>query len=81
MALLSQVSLPTAEWPYFLAIQRLALALALGLFAGLERQRRGKDAGARTFAFTALLGCLGGLLGESFALLGVALVGLALSSS
>lgn len=68
--------LPTAEWPYLLAIRRLALALALGFFVGLERQRRGKEAGVRTFAFAGLLGCLGALLGENFALLSLALVGL-----
>jgi uncharacterized membrane protein (DUF4010 family) len=56
--------LPTVEWPYFIAIRRLSLALALGLFVGLERERRGKEAGVRTFAFAAMLGCLGALLGE-----------------
>ncbi len=70
------LALPTSEWPYLLAIQRLALALALGLFVGLERQRRGKEAGVRTFAFAGLIGCLGGLLGDPFALLALALVGL-----
>lgn len=40
-------SLPSSEWPYLLALLRLALALALGLFVGLERQRRGKEAGLR----------------------------------
>jgi uncharacterized membrane protein (DUF4010 family) len=69
------VPLPSLDWPYFLALQRLALALALGLFVGLERQRRGKEAGLRTFAFAGLLGCLGGLLGENYALLALTLVG------
>jgi hypothetical protein len=68
-------SLPSLEWPYLQALQRLALALALGLFVGLERQRHGKEAGLRTFAFATLLGCLGGLLGSEFALLSVGLVG------
>ena len=71
-----ELSLPMAEWPYLLAIRRLGLALALGFFVGLERQRRGKEAGVRTFAFAGLLGALGGLLGENFALLGLGLVGL-----
>ena len=70
------VPMPSFEWPYLHALERLALALALGFFVGLERQRRGKEAGVRTFAFAGLLGCLGGLLGESFALLALALVGL-----
>jgi len=68
-------ALPSAEWPYLWALARLVLALALGLFVGLERERRGKEAGLRTFAFAALLGCLGGLLGESYALFGLVMVG------
>ena len=62
-------------WPYLPTFQRLALALAIGLFSGLEREHRGKEAGLRTFAFVALIGCVGALLGQSFALLSVALTG------
>jgi uncharacterized membrane protein (DUF4010 family) len=54
---------------------RLALALAVGLFVGLERERRGKEAGLRTFGFAALLGGMDGLLGEGYALLCLALLG------
>jgi uncharacterized membrane protein (DUF4010 family) len=75
MPTVSDVPLPSSEWPYPLTLQRLALALAIGLFAGLERQRRGKEAGLRTFALVALVGCLGGMLGEAFALTGLVLVG------
>jgi uncharacterized membrane protein (DUF4010 family) len=57
-------------------LQRLGLALALGIFVGLERERRGKEAGVRTFGFAALLGCLGSLLGTSYALMCLALLGL-----
>ena len=64
------------QWPYLPALERLALALALGLFVGLERQRRGKEAGVRTFAFASLAGCLGSLLGDPYALAALALVGL-----
>src|SRR4051812_20211202 len=48
------------EFAYLPRLMRLALALALalGLFVGLERERRGKEAGLRTFGFAALLGCL-----------------------
>jgi uncharacterized membrane protein (DUF4010 family) len=53
-------------------LARLTLALAVGLFVGLEREWRGKEAGLRTFGFAALLGGLGGLLGTSFALLAIA---------
>jgi len=62
-------------WPYLPTLARLALALALGLFIGLERERRGKEAGLRTFAFVAVLGAIGSLLGERFALLAMALLG------
>jgi uncharacterized membrane protein (DUF4010 family) len=68
--------LPSLDWPYLAALQRLALALALGLFIGLERQRRGKEAGLRTFAFSALIACMGGLLGQNYALLALTLVGM-----
>ncbi len=68
--------LPSAQWPYLVILIRLALALALGLLLGLERERRGKEAGLRTFGFIALLGALGGSLGESFALLAFVLTGM-----
>lgn len=62
-------------WPYLPTLARLALALAIGLFVGVERERRRKEAGLRTFAFTALLGAAGGLVGEQFALLALGLIG------
>ncbi|MCC6314346.1 MAG: MgtC/SapB family protein [Thermomicrobiales bacterium] len=46
------------------------------MFIGLERERRGKDAGVRTFALIGLLGGMGGLLGETFSLAMLALLGL-----
>jgi hypothetical protein len=59
--------LPTSPmWPYLPALERLVLALALGLFVGLEREWRRKEAGLRTFGFAGMIGCLGGLLGTSF---------------
>jgi len=64
-----------AEWPYLEILVRLALSLALGLLIGLERERRGREAGLRTFGFICLLGALGGLLGMPVALLCLALVG------
>ncbi|MEO8857113.1 MAG: MgtC/SapB family protein [Burkholderiaceae bacterium] len=64
------------QWPYLEMLMRLTLSLVLGLLIGLERERRGKEAGLRTFAFIALMGGLGGALGDSFALLNLALVGL-----
>lgn len=70
--------MPTSivHWPYESTLARLLLALALGLFVGVERERRGKKSGVRTFGFASLLGGLGGLLGESYALLSVGLLGL-----
>jgi len=53
-------------WPYLDTLTRLALALGLGLFVGLERELRGKKAGVRTFAFVATVGCVGGLLGDVY---------------
>src|SRR5579884_102265 len=64
------------SFPYLSTLLRLALALGLGLFVGLERERRGKEAGLRTFGFAALLGGLGGLLGDAYALLGLGLLGI-----
>ena len=62
-------------WPYMPTLARLALALAIGLFIGIERERRQKVAGVRTFAFAAVLGAVGGLLGEHFGLLAIGLLG------
>jgi uncharacterized membrane protein (DUF4010 family) len=63
------------SWPYVPTLARLALAAAIGLLVGIERERRQKEAGVRTFAFAAVLGAIGGLLGEAYALLALALVG------
>jgi uncharacterized membrane protein (DUF4010 family) len=65
-----------AAWPYVPTLGRLALALAIGLFVGIERERRHKIAGVRTFAFAAVLGAVGGLLGEAFGLLALSLLGI-----
>jgi uncharacterized membrane protein (DUF4010 family) len=74
---MGQPELPISEtWPYLPTLIRLALALGLGLFIGLERERRGKEAGVRTFAFAAVLGCLGGLLSDTYALLSITLLAL-----
>lgn len=63
------------QWPYLPTLTRLALALAIGLLLGLERERRQKEAGLRTFAFAALLGAMGGLLGDAYALASLGLLG------
>lgn len=69
---------PVVSWPPLQTLMRLTLALAVGLFVGLEREWRGKEAGLRTFGFAALLGGMGGLLGPNFALLSLALLGVLL---
>jgi uncharacterized membrane protein (DUF4010 family) len=53
---------------------KAALALALGLLVGFEREWSNKDIGVRTFAMTALLGLLGALLGAPLLLLSGAVV-------
>jgi len=68
-----------AQFPHLQAIFRLGLALGLGLFVGLEREWRQKDAGLRTFGFAALLGALGGVSGESYALVSLLLLGVLLT--
>ena len=59
-------------WPYLPTLEHLGLALALGLCVGLERERRGKEAGLRTFGLASLLGALGAMLGTPFALFSLA---------
>ena len=60
------VPLPVNDWPYTEVLTRLALGLVLGLLIGLERERRGKEAGVRTFGFIGLLGAIGGMLGVAY---------------
>lgn len=62
-----------ARWPFALVLTRLSLSIALGVFIGLEREHRQK-AGVRTFTLTALLGCLGGLMGPLFAAVSIGFV-------
>src|SRR5882724_1213851 len=68
-----------APFPHLPIIFRIGLALGMGLFVGLEREWRHKEAGLRTFGFAAMLGALGGLLGESYALMALGLLGVLLA--
>ncbi len=68
--------LPSVEWPYVETLLRLSLGLSLGLLIGLERERSAKEAGLRTFAFIAVMGTLGGIMGDAYALVSLALTAL-----
>src|SRR5580704_13741370 len=66
---------PTITWVPFESLARLMLALLVGLFIGLEREWRGKDAGLRTFGLVSLLGAMSSMIGASYALMSLGLVG------
>jgi MgtC family protein len=68
------VAYSASQWPYLPTLMRLALAVGCGVLVGLEREHHGKT-GARTFGLVALLGCLGGLADETFAILSMVFVG------
>ncbi len=52
-------------WPFVETLAKMGLAVAIGTLVGLEREHNGK-AGVRTFALTALLGSMGGMLGDVY---------------
>ncbi len=60
---LSNANFIAQSWSFVAVLSRLGLAVAVGLFVGLERELSGK-VGSRTFALAALLGSLGGLMGS-----------------
>ncbi|HEU5078789.1 MAG TPA: MgtC/SapB family protein [Opitutaceae bacterium] len=67
---------PTAEhWPFIPVLTRMGLAVALGIFIGLEREHSQKT-GVRTFSLTGLSCCLGGLMGPMYAAFALAFVGI-----
>lgn len=53
---------------------KLAVSVGVGMVIGFEREWSHKDAGTRTFALTAVLGMLCGLLGLPYAITGLAAV-------
>ncbi len=66
---------PTITWVPFASLARLLLALLIGLFVGLEREWRGKEAGLRTHGLASLLGAMGAMAGTPYALVCLGLVG------
>lgn len=58
------------SWPFFPVLTRMGMAVAIGIFVGLEREHSQKT-GVRTFALVALLGCLGGMMGDLFSAIGL----------
>jgi uncharacterized membrane protein (DUF4010 family) len=66
---------PILHWPFLPVLSRIGLAVALGIFIGLEREHSQKT-GVRTFALTSLACCLGGLMGPMYSGFALAFVGL-----
>jgi uncharacterized membrane protein (DUF4010 family) len=67
--------IPPTTWPYLPTLERLSLAVAVGMFVGIERERRGNGVGLRSLGFVGLLGALGGLMGEPYSVLILCFVG------
>jgi uncharacterized membrane protein YhiD involved in acid resistance len=55
---LDQLHGSSAAFPPAVTAAKIAIALAIGLLIGFERQWSQKDFGVRTFTLTALLGAL-----------------------
>ena len=53
---------------------RLAVAAAVGMLIGFERESQHKGVGIRTFSLTSLLGTICALLGNNFALEGMGVI-------
>jgi uncharacterized membrane protein (DUF4010 family) len=62
-------------WPFEIVLLRLGMSVAMGIFIGLEREHSQKT-GVRTFSMVALLGCMGGLMGNLFSALALFFVAL-----
>ncbi len=62
------------KFPAVEVTTKLAVSVGVGMVIGFEREWSHKDAGTRTFALTAVLGMLCGLLGLAYAVTGLAAV-------
>jgi uncharacterized membrane protein (DUF4010 family) len=69
---LNQIHGSSSAFPPGVTAVKLAVAIAIGLVIGFERQWSQKDFGVRTFSFTALLGALTALISPSMMLAGMA---------
>ena len=67
-----------ARWPFIPILSRLGMSVGMGLFIGLEREHSQKT-GVRTFTLTALLGCLGGLMGQIFGVIALGFVAMSIA--
>ena len=63
----------SAHFPATPIALKMAVAIGIGMLAGMEREWSNKDVGIRTFAIVALLGMLASLIGQSVAI--AALIG------
>ncbi|HVU18247.1 MAG TPA: MgtC/SapB family protein [Candidatus Didemnitutus sp.] len=61
---------PVAQWPFLPVLSRMGMAIAVGIFVGLEREHSQKT-GVRTFALASLACCLGGMMGTLYAVFGL----------
>jgi uncharacterized membrane protein (DUF4010 family) len=68
---LDQIHGGAPAFPLVVTAVKLALALAMGLLIGFEREWANKDFGVRTFTLTALLGSLTALLSVPITLMGM----------
>jgi uncharacterized membrane protein (DUF4010 family) len=66
----------SAHFPATPIALKMAVAIGIGMLAGMEREWSNKDVGIRTFAIVALLGMLASLIGQNVAV--AALVGVLL---
>ncbi len=66
------------HWPFLIVLERFAMAVAIGLFIGIERESSGKI-GSRTCGLVAILGCLAGLAGLQFVWMAMAIMLLTLT--
>jgi uncharacterized membrane protein (DUF4010 family) len=71
------MQIESARFPQTPIALKMAVAIGIGMLAGMEREWSNKDVGVRTFAIVALLGMLASLVGQSVsiaALIGVLLL-------